>query len=129
MKKYSLSFLLFTFVFLLLVTPSKGDQYYSRLTRWYSYAQAGDWDRAAKLESKLNQEDLIVFKRTHQPAELKKYINALTLKKDKSPEDWLELARVQSILGKSAESLDSLTRAKDLDPIREDISRLYYQTK
>lgn len=108
---------------------SKGDQYYSRLTRWYKYAQVGDWDKASSLESKLDQADLIVFKKMHHPLELKKYVNSLVLKSDKSTEDWLELSRVQAILGKPTESLEALTRAKDLDPIRDDISKLYYQTK
>lgn len=108
---------------------NKGDQYYSRLTKWYKYAQVGDWDKASSLESKLDQADLVVFKKMHHPLELKKYVNALVLKNNKSTEDWLELSRVQAILGKPVESLEALTRAKDLDPIRDDISKLYYQTK
>jgi hypothetical protein len=131
MLKYKFIFLFFIFVFCVLsfsFPMSKGDIYYSRLTQWYKHAEVGDWDKASSLESKLDQADLIVFKKTHHPLELKKYVNALVLKNDKSTEDWLELSRVQAILGKPTESLEALTRAKDLDPIRDDISRLYYQS-
>jgi hypothetical protein len=106
---------------------SKGDQYFGRLSLWYIFAKAGDWDNAAKLETGLDQSDIVTFKKTHQPSELKKYINNLEIKSDKTVEDWLELARVQSILGKDQDALESLTQAKKLDPVRDDISSLYYK--
>ena len=61
--------------------------------------------------------------------ELKKYINELTVKPNKSVEDWLELARIQSILGKFDDAYTSISTAKNLDPVRDDIGQLYYQTK
>jgi|GEM_PF-3559458 len=127
------------FLFLLFLTPllvkggvgggfSSGDQYFSRLQSWYSLAAANDWVKADELEKQLDPADTLVYKSTHRPEELKKYINTLTLKKDKSVEDWLEIARVQSILGKVDDAYQSISTARKLDPIRDDISQIFYQT-
>lgn len=106
---------------------SKGDQYFGRLSLWYIFAKQGDWVNATRLETGLDPSDTIVFKKSHQPSELKKVINQLVVKPDKTTEDWIELARIQSILGKNDDALESITRAKNLDPIRDDISQIYYQ--
>jgi hypothetical protein len=107
---------------------SKGSRYFSRLSLWYTLAAKNEWDRADKLEVNLDPADTITYKATHRPAELKKYINNLTLKPNKSVEDWLELARIQSILGKGDDAYTSISTAKSLDPIRDDIGQIYYQT-
>lgn len=107
---------------------SAGDRYFGRLTLWYLFAADGDWNQALQLESGLNPVDILAYKVNHHPSELKKSVNNLIIKPHKSIEDWLELARVDSIIDKKAESFDALTKAKSLDPIRDDISQLYYQS-
>jgi hypothetical protein len=106
---------------------SAGDRYYGRLSLWYLLAKNGDWTNAVGLESQLDYADISAYKTTHDPAELKKYVNNLMVKPNKSVEDWLELSRIQSILGKTDSAGKSLLRAKTLDPVRDDISQIYYQ--
>ena len=89
----------------------------------------GDWATADKLGSRLDSVDISHYRSLHHPDELKKVINSLVIAPRKQVEDWLELARIQAILDKSSDSLDSLTKAHELDPIRDDITALYYQTK
>jgi len=106
---------------------SAGDRYYGRLSMWYYFAQRGDWVNAHLMESKLDPVDIAVYKNTHDPTALKKYINNLEIKPNKTAEDWLELAQTQYLLGKTSESVNSVGKAFALDPIRDDISRIYYQ--
>ena len=106
---------------------SAGDRYYGRLSLWYFLAKNGDWTNAVGLESQLDYADISAYKTTHDPVELKKYVNNLMVKPNKSVEDWLELSRIQSILGKTDSAGKSLLQAKTLDPVRDDISQIYYQ--
>jgi len=108
-------------------TFSQGDRYFAKLSLWYYFAKRGDWQTANRLESQLDPADLLSYKQTHHPSELKKYLNELTIKPQKTIEDWVELARIQNIIGKTADSKDALGRAYSLDPIRDDISQIYYQ--
>jgi hypothetical protein len=106
---------------------SAGDRYYGRLSLWYYFAQKGDWTNASLLESQLDPVDITLYKNSHDPSELKKYLNNLEAKPTKTVEDWLELARIQNLLGKKSEAVTSVSKAKTIDPIRDDITRIYYQ--
>ena len=106
---------------------SAGDRYFGRLSLWYYYAKRDDWTNAHLLENRLDQVDISDYKNTHDPSELKKYLNELEIKPNKTAEDWLELAKVQNILGKTGEAVNSVAKALSLDPLRDDISRIYYQ--
>jgi cytochrome c-type biogenesis protein CcmH/NrfG len=108
---------------------SLGNRYYSSLQRWYALAFVGDWQSADALGATLDPLDTISYRRIHHPDELKKVINSLIVAPDKSVEDWMELARIQAILGKKDDSLASLSKAYELDPIRDDLTTLYYKTK
>ena len=112
---------------LAMASMSRGDQYFGRLNLWYIYAQQGDWTNASRLESGLDPVDIAVYKKNHLPSELKKTINQLVVKPNKTVEDWIELARIQVILGNINDAKVSITKAKNLDPIRDDISQIYYQ--
>lgn len=106
---------------------SPGDRYYGRLSLWYYYAKKGDWVNAHLLESQLDSVDIAAYKNTHDPSQLKKYLNNLLIRSNKTVEDWLEIAQIQNLLGKKSEAVDSVNKARILDPIRDDISRIYYQ--
>lgn len=109
------------------LTLSRGDRYYNRLQTWFKLAKEGDWSNAHKLEGQLDLVHITSYKSAHDPDELKKLINSLTVKSNKNVEDWLELARVQSLVGKNEDALKSVSKAREIDPVREDITRLYYQ--
>ena len=126
-------------LFLIIITPllvkggvgggfSKGDAYFSKLQNWYQLAKSNNWSTADQLEKQLDPADVVAYKLTHYPPELKKFVNNLAVKPNKSVEDWLELARIDSILGKDQDSLTAITQAKTLDPIRDDITQIYYQS-
>lgn len=60
------------------------------------------------------------------PSQSQKNLNQLLLKENKSVEDWLELAKIQSSLGQRQEALKSILEAKKMDPVRNDIEKLYF---
>lgn len=109
------------------LSPSAGSRYYHRLRLWYHYAEEGNWTQASLLESKLNSSDYSAYKSTHDPLELKKSLNSLTVKPNKSVEDWMTIARLNDLLGKTTEVKQAVFQAKTLDPIRDDIGKIYYQ--
>lgn len=104
----------------------QGESYQGYLNLWHFLAQTGDWNNASKLESKLDMADISYFKTAYQPEILKNNLNVLNSKENKSPDDYIELARINSFLGNNKESIENIKTAYQLDPIREDISKLYY---
>lgn len=107
---------------------SVGSRYFKRLSLWYKLASQNRWDQAIALEIRLDPADVVEYKKRYYPPELKKSINKLVIKQNKTVEDWLELARIYSILGKKEESIDAVSKAKALDPVRDDILQLYYKS-
>jgi len=103
-----------------------GDSYAGRLNLWRLLVQNNDWINAAKLEPKLNQSEINDYKCNYQPSELQKKIDYINSKSDKSVEDYVELARIQLLLNQKQNSLASIQKARQLDPIRDDVDRLYY---
>lgn len=106
---------------------SKGDQYFGNLGLWQVFAQSGDWQTASSLEKKLDPSDLQFYKNQLDPTSLKKQLNTLIANPQKTVDDWLEITRINLILGKLPEAKQSITQAHNLDPIRDDITKLYYQ--
>lgn len=108
---------------------SQGDRYYGTLELWYLSVRSGDWDTADKLASKLDPLDLEFYRSRYSPAKLKIRQNQLTLKANKTTEDWLELAKIQLNLDKISAAINSLSAANRLDPIRSDIEKMYFDLK
>lgn len=106
---------------------SKGDQYFGRLSLWYLYAKDEQWLKAQELESKLNPVDIALYKSQNYPTEVKKRLNSLSVKQNKTTEDWMEISILQTKLNKKQEAKNSLTKAFESDPIRTDIEKLYYE--
>jgi len=102
--------------------------YLGRLHLWHLLVQNNDWQNAATLESKLNQDQVKNYKLAYQPQELQKRLSDLQNNPQKSTDDYIEIARIQSILGLSNQAIDSIKKAHQLDPIRSDVDRLFYQT-
>ena len=105
---------------------SVGDRYINRLNRWYELGLAGKWEEVSKLEKTLDSADIVWFKEKYRPENLKKRLNELTVRPNKSADDWMKMAQVQGGLNdKEGEKL-SLKNAHDLDPIRADIEKVYF---
>lgn len=109
-----------------LFSLNQGDSYSGRLNLWRLLVQNNDWVNATKLESKLNSSEISDYKFNYQPSELQKKVDYLNSKSNKSVEDFIELARVQFLSNQKQNSLASIQKARQLDPIRDDINRLYY---
>ncbi len=104
-----------------------GEKYQGRLNFWYLMAENGDWSSAAKIENTLDSNDINNYKSAYEPQELQKKLTNLNGKPNKTPDDWVELARIQSMIGNIVDAKKSLTEAFKLDPVRDDIQKLYYQ--
>ena len=101
--------------------------YLGRLDFWHLLVQNGDWTNAATLENKLNPDQVITYKLNHQPQELQKKIDQLDINNQKTADDYIELAKSQSLLGENNQAIESIKKAHQLDPVRPDVDRLFYQ--
>jgi hypothetical protein len=108
-------------------TKTNGDRYVSRLWQWQSLIKNGQFDAATKLESQLNPADLVTYKTLYDPNFLKKQLNTLVALPNKTIDDLLEITRINLILGKKDEARQTINQAYELDPIRDDVSKLYYE--
>ena len=117
---------IFTQTKIQLFSLNQGDSYSGRLNLWRLLVQNNDWINAAKLEPKLNSSEINDYKFNYQPSELQKKVDYLNSKSNKSTEDYIELSRVQFLLNQKQDSLASIQKARQLDPTRDDIDRLYY---
>lgn len=109
-----------------LFSQNLGDSYSGRLNIWRLLVQNNDWINAARLEPRLNKTEINDYKFNYQPSEIQKKVDFLINKTDKSVEDYVELARNQLLLGEKQNSFESIKKARQLDPVRDDIDRLYY---
>ena len=105
---------------------SKGERYFRRLERWYMLAKRGDWEKAGKLENKIKAEDTGYYKKNNKSEELKKRLNELTVMEQKNAEEWMETALIFYKLGKKEEVYEAISKAHEIDPIREDINKIYF---
>jgi len=109
-----------------LFSLNNGENYSGRLNLWRLLVQNNDWVNAAQLESELNSSEISEYKFNYQPSELQKKADYLNNKTNKSIEDYIELSRVELLLNQKQNSLLSIQKARQLDPIRDDVDRLYY---
>lgn len=108
----------------------KGDiNYLGRLSLWRLLVQNNDWDNAATLESELNYNQVENYKLSYQPKQLHNKLSQLKSQGLKTVDDYIQLAKIQSLLGQSLQVVDSIQKAHKIDPIRSDIERLFYQIK
>ena len=109
-----------------LFSLNQGDNYSGRLNLWRLLVQNNDWVNAAKLESGLSSSEINDYKFNYQPSELQKKVDYLANKADKSVEDYIELSRTYILLNQKQNAIDSIKKARQLDPVRDDVDRLYY---
>ncbi|MEK7527414.1 MAG: hypothetical protein AAB574_00150 [Patescibacteria group bacterium] len=112
----------------LVVKISAGERYLGRLNRWYWLASQGKWTAAGKLEKRLDTADTKWYKNRNRAEDLKKRLNELSIKDNKSADDWMEMASIQSRLQKTNETKVSVKKAHELDPIRSDIEKIYFSS-
>jgi hypothetical protein len=101
--------------------------YLGRLNFWYLLVQNNDWENAAILESKINSDQVNSYKLSYQPQQLQNKLTQINSQEIKTADDYLQIAKIQSVLGLSSQAIDSIKKAHQLDPIRSDVDRLFYQ--
>lgn len=112
-----------------LLSFSKGDRYLARLNLWQLLIDNQKWELADTQEKYLKASDIAVYKSKYHPDEIKKQLNNLIIKPNKVAEDYLEIAKLQAKLGKYSEAQNSLLIAKNLDPVRDDINSLFFDSQ
>lgn len=105
---------------------SRGEKYYRNLQKWYLLVSKGDWEKAKVIESKLKREDVQNFIKENKEEELKRKLNQIITKKTKNADDWMEIAVVYYRLNNKDKAYEAIEKAYSLDPIREDISKIYF---
>ena len=105
---------------------NKGDSYSGRLNFWRLLVQNNDWLEASKLEADLNQTETSDYKFENQPEQIKKRISLINKKNFKNTEDYLELAKLYSLINQPDNSFESVKNARQFDHIRDDIDQLYF---
>jgi len=105
---------------------SRGNSYYGRLRMWYYFAKLGDWQTAAKLEPELEQIDYLDYKINHQPEMIQKQIDTISTLKDKTINDYIELAKLYALKNDNTSAFNAIKAAHTIDPIRTDIEKLYF---
>lgn len=113
----------FTF---LKIPLSQGDRYFHRLQYWYYLAQNGDWSTADKIAINLDSADISTYSRFHRPDEIQKTIDQIKQKEFKNADDWAEISSLEKSLGNTSKAASAAAEAYKLDPIRDDISKLYF---
>ncbi len=110
-----------------MLSLSKGDRYSGRLLLWQTYVKAQAWDKAKDLSRQLNPIDLAYYQSIYFPANLKKELNQLTVKPDKSIEDYIRLAQLYQNLGDSSSALSAIKTARQIDPVRQDLAAIFWE--
>ncbi|HBP51541.1 MAG: hypothetical protein US68_C0010G0049 [Candidatus Shapirobacteria bacterium GW2011_GWE1_38_10] len=105
---------------------SKGEIYYRNLQKWYLLVNKGEWERAKRIEKKLEITDIENYNKKNKSEELEKRLLTLETKKMKNADDWMETAVLFYRLGKREDAFEAIKNAYMLDPIREDISKIYF---
>jgi len=100
--------------------------YLGKFKLWQILVYGNDWTNASILEPDLNPKQVQDYKLANQPEELQKKIDELNKKTSPTADDFLEIARIQSILGSPEKSIDAIKKAHQLDPIRPDVDKLFY---
>lgn len=105
---------------------SKGEKYYRNLQRWYLLANEGNWERASKIEKKLKSEDVGNFKKNNKSEELRLRVEEINKRENKTADDWMEIAVLSYRLNEKDKAYKAIENAYRMDPIREDISKIYF---
>lgn len=109
---------------------SKGEIYYRNLQKWYVLANKGQWSKANLIEKKLESADIKAYSQQNKGSELLKKIAILENRERKNADDFMEMAVLYYKVNNREAAFKAIESAYKLDPIREDISKIYftYQT-
>ena len=105
---------------------SRGERYYRNLQKWYLLANNGQWEKAKKIEKYLKYSDIENFSKKNRAEELAKKLGEINIKGQKTADDWMESAVLLYKLNQKDEAYKAIENAYKMDPIREDVSKIYF---
>ncbi|HOR01787.1 MAG TPA: hypothetical protein PKZ92_00830 [Candidatus Woesebacteria bacterium] len=104
-----------------------GISYLGRLNLWRSLVLSNNWDKAVSLETKLDQTQINQYKADYQPQSLHSRLVQILNQPSKTADDYINIAKIYTLLDQPQLSTEAIKKAHQLDPIRADIDRLFYQ--
>lgn len=105
---------------------SKGEIYYKRLQKWYNLVEMGRWEEVKVEERFLDRKDIDSFAKKNELSELQNSLAKVSSKKEKTADDWAEIAMLSYKLGEYQKASEAALKAHEMDPVREDLSQLYF---
>ena len=105
---------------------SKGERYYKRLQKWYNLVEMGRWEDVKVEERFLDRKDIDSFAKKNELSELQNSLAKVSSKKEKTADDWAEIAMLSYKLGEYQKASEAALKAHEMDPVREDLSQLYF---
>ena len=105
---------------------SKGERYYKRLQKWYNLVEMGRWEEVKVEERFLDRKDIDSFAKNNELSELQNSLAKVSSKKEKTADDWAEIAMLSYKLGEYQKASEAALKAHEMDPVREDLSQLYF---
>lgn len=105
---------------------SKGERYYKRLQKWYNLVEMGRWEEVKVEEKFLDRKDIDSFAKKNELSELQNSLAKVSSKKEKTADDWAEIAMLSYKLGEYQKASEAALKAHEMDPVREDLSQLYF---
>ena len=105
---------------------SKGERYYKRLQKWYNLVEMGRWEEVKVEERFLDRKAIDSFAKKNELSELQNSLAKVSSKKEKTADDWAEIAMLSYKLGEYQKASEAALKAHEMDPVREDLSQLYF---
>jgi len=115
------------YLYLDTLSLSKGRSYFATLSLFSSLLQSADYEKADKLLPILDPADTQIYLDLYYPDAISRKLDTLLAIETKSADDYLAISQLYLRLGDSASSLNYLKAAHETDPIRDDISSLYFK--
>ena len=112
-----------------LVSLSPAQRYQGWLSLYRYYVEKHQLTLAKTIEPLLNNEDTAALKSEYYPEEIARTLNVLQYQTNKTPENWIEIAKLQLKMGLTSQAKETLRFAHEKDLIREDLEKLYFQFK
>lgn len=85
-----------------------------------------NWQKAARIESRLNIADISYYKSKYEPQSIIKRLNNLYQQKEFSIDNYLEIAKLETLLDNSKNAYSAIEKAYKLDPLRTDLEKIYF---
>lgn len=108
---------------------SRGETYFQRLQKWYVAVENSRWESAKEIERGLRENDTAAYAKENENGELQRRLAQSKSKLNKNADDWAEISVILYRLGQYQESAEAAAMAYEIDPIREDINKLYFSSR